>query len=141
MLINPVVGQVVHLIVKADSPPHTEYIVPIEVMTETIAGTIQLRCSKAELEKMTPFIKTEYIEEKMPYIDYGYGSSMFGPGSYYYMPYIIPDSKVLVPVEQPQIPPDELAVRRGAPVEATDGYIGKVDEFVVSPENGRITHL
>ncbi|MCC6958040.1 MAG: PRC-barrel domain-containing protein, partial [Anaerolineales bacterium] len=42
---------------------------------------------------------------------------------------------------QPQIPPDELAVRRGAPVEATDGYIGKVDEFVVSPENGRITHL
>ena len=141
VLINPVVGQVVHLIVKADSPPHTEYIVPIEMMTETIAGTIQLRCSKAELEKMAPFIKTEYIEEKMPYIDYGYGSSVFGPGSYYYMPYIIPDSKVLVPVEQPQIPPDELAVRRGAPVEATDGYIGKVDEFVVSPENGRITHL
>jgi uncharacterized protein YifN (PemK superfamily) len=26
-------------------------------------------------------------------------------------------------------------------VEATDGYVGHVDEFVVNPENGHITHL
>jgi sporulation protein YlmC with PRC-barrel domain len=32
-------------------------------------------------------------------------------------------------------------VRRGTRVEATDGYIGHVDEFVVNPENGNITHL
>ena len=40
-----------------------------------------------------------------------------------------------------QIPPGELAVRRGTRVQATDGDVGHVDEFVVNPENGHITHL
>jgi len=31
-------------------------------------------------------------------------------------------------------------VRRGTRVEATDGHVGHVDEFVVNPENGHITH-
>jgi sporulation protein YlmC with PRC-barrel domain len=44
-------------------------------------------------------------------------------------------------VEQKQIPPGELAVSRGTRVEATDGFVGKVDEFVVNPKNGHITHL
>jgi uncharacterized protein YifN (PemK superfamily) len=48
---------------------------------------------------------------------------------------------VQVPVEHLQIPAGELAVRRGTRVEATDGYVGHVDEFVVNPENGHITHL
>jgi sporulation protein YlmC with PRC-barrel domain len=39
------------------------------------------------------------------------------------------------------IPPGELAVRRGARVEATDGRIGRIDEFLVDPESGYITHL
>jgi sporulation protein YlmC with PRC-barrel domain len=43
--------------------------------------------------------------------------------------------------EYQQIQPGELAVRRGTGVEATDGYVGKVDEFVVNPENGHITHM
>ena len=44
-------------------------------------------------------------------------------------------------MEDQQIPPGELAVRRGTRVEATDGFVGKVDEFLVNPENGHITHL
>lgn len=44
-------------------------------------------------------------------------------------------------VETRQVPPGELAVQRGAQVEATDGRVGHVDEFVVNPENGNITHL
>ena len=32
-------------------------------------------------------------------------------------------------------------MRRGTRVKATDGYVGHVDEFVVNPENGHITHL
>jgi sporulation protein YlmC with PRC-barrel domain len=34
-----------------------------------------------------------------------------------------------------------LALRRGAKVRATDGRIGQVDEFLVDPETGYITHL
>jgi sporulation protein YlmC with PRC-barrel domain len=40
-----------------------------------------------------------------------------------------------------QIPPGELAVHRGTEVEAVDGYVGKVDEFLIDPLTGHITHL
>jgi sporulation protein YlmC with PRC-barrel domain len=129
------------LVVREDSSPNAEYIVPVEVVAETIADTIQLSCSKAELKRMDPFTKTTFIEEKVPDTVLGYGGGMYGMGSYFYMPYVIPDRTVQVPVEQQQIPPGELAVRRGTRVEATDGYVGHVDEFVVNPENGHITHL
>ncbi|MGD0574036.1 MAG: PRC-barrel domain-containing protein [Anaerolineales bacterium] len=141
VLINPVIDQVTHLVVKEDSAPNTEFIVPVDSVAATFADAIQLRCSKAELEKMDLFIKTTFIEEKMPNKDFRYGAGMYGMGAYYYLPYVTPERTVQVPVEHQQIPPGELAVRRGTRVEATDGYVGHVDEFVVNPENGHITHL
>jgi hypothetical protein len=141
VLINPVIEQVTHLVVREDSFPNTEYIVPVDIVSETIADTIQLSCSKAELEKMDPFIKTEYVEEKVSDKYVNYGGGLYQAGSYYYMPYVIPGMTVQVPVELRQIPPGELSVRRGTRVEATDGYVGHVDEFVVNPENCHITHL
>ena len=142
VLVNPVLDRVTHLVVKEDSSPHTEYIVPVDVVTATTADTIGLSCSKAELEKMAPFVQTEFIEEQVPemYPGYGYGAG-YGMGALYYWPYATYERTVNVPVEHLQIPPGELAVRRGTRVEATDGYVGKVDEFLVNPENGHITHL
>jgi sporulation protein YlmC with PRC-barrel domain len=143
VLFNPVIDQVTHLVVREDSSPNTEYIVPVDVVSETIADTIQLRCSKVELEKMDPFIQTRFVEKKVPYRagSDGYGSGGYGMGNSYYWPYVTPEGTVRVSVEDQQIPPGEVAVRRGTRVEATDGYIGRVDEFVVNPENGHITHL
>lgn len=141
VLVDPLVDKVTNLVVKEISSPNTEYIVPVEVISATIADTIQLRCSKAELEKMTPFVQTEYIAEKLPDIDFMYAGGVYGMGSYYYLPYVTPEITVQVPVEHRQIPLGELALKRGTRVEATDGYVGKVDEFVVSPKNGHITHL
>ena len=46
-----------------------------------------------------------------------------------------------MPLEHEHIPVGEVAIRRGTSVEATDGRIGKVDEFLVHPENDVITHL
>ena len=63
-------------------------------------------------------------------------------GAYLYWPYfVIPETTVRMPVEHQQIPPGELAVRRGTGVEATDSYVGSVDEFLVNPDNDNITHL
>ncbi|MGD0750942.1 MAG: PRC-barrel domain-containing protein [Anaerolineales bacterium] len=140
VLINPVTDQVTHLVVKEDGSD-TEYIVPVEYVTETIASTIRLRCTKTNLKKMHRFIKTTFIEEKVPYTSLGGGNEMYGRGAYYYLPYVDPEMTVQVPVEHKQIPPGELAVERGTRVEATDGYVGHVDEFVVNPKNGHITHL
>ena len=141
VLINPVIDQVTHLVVKGDSSPNTEYIVPIDFMNETIAETIHLCCSKAELEKMAPFIKTTFIEEKVPERNFGKVDGLHGMGSNYYLPYGSYGGTAQVAVEHQQIPAGELIVRRGTRVEAIDGYVGKVDEFVINPENGHITYL
>ncbi len=141
VLINPVTDEVTHLVVKEDSFPNTEYIVPVDSLSEIIAQTIQLRCSKVDLEKMDPFIKKTYIQDNAPE---GFSTpvgGMYTTGSYYYLPYVTSGRPVFEPIETQQIPLGELAVRRGTRVEATDGYVGKVDEFVVNPENCHITHL
>ena len=141
VLINPIIDDVTHVIVKEDSFPNIEYIVPVEFVTETINGTIQLRCSKVELEKMKPFIKTTFIEGKVTDKNYGYGAAMLGMGPYYYAPYVTTLVPIEIPKEELQIPVGELSMQRGTRVEATDGYVGHVDEFVVNPQSGHITHL
>ena len=141
VLLNPVIDQVTHLVVKEDSSPNTEYIVPVDFVTETTTDTIRLRCSKAELEKMDPFIKTAFIEEIVPVRNLEYGGGINRMGSFYNWPYVTPEKTVYESEDSQQIPPGELAVRRGTRGEATDGYVGKVDEFLVKPENGRITHM
>ncbi len=141
VLIDPLFDQVAHLVVKEDFSPNTEYIVPVGFISATIADTIRLNCSKAELEHMKPFVKTDFVESKIPVRNSGFAGGMYGIGSYYYMPYDMPEITLKVPVEHFQIPPGEMAVQRGTRVEARDGYVGKVDEFVVNPETGNITYL
>jgi hypothetical protein len=143
VLVNPVIDQVTHLVVKQAVSPNMEYLVPLASVVETKADMIQLRCSKADLEKMEPFIKTTYIEDSMPARNFdnaGVAKGM-GMGTNYYLPYVTFERTFQTPVEHQQIPGGELALRRGTRVEATDGYIGKVDEFVVDPKDGNITHL
>ena len=140
ILMDPVIDQVTHLVVKQAVSPNTEYIVPVYFVTETIADTIRLSCSKVELKKMDPFIKTEFVEKKV--LDYaGYHGGISGMGSYYYMPYVTSEVSVPVTVQHQQIPSGELAIHRGTRVKATNGYVGHIDEFVVNPENGHITYL
>jgi sporulation protein YlmC with PRC-barrel domain len=140
VLINPVADEVTSLVVRETSS-NTDYIVPVDVISATIADTIRLNCSMAELKKMKPFIETQYVESKVPVGHIGLAGGMYGMGNYYYLPYVTPELIVRAPVEHLRIPAGELAVRRGTRVEAKDGYVGKVDEFVINPETGHITYL
>ena len=141
VLINPIIDQVTHLVVKDDAPPSIEYIVPIDLVIDAKAELIRLNCSQLELHMMEPFIKTTFIEEKIPDRYSRYGIEGVGVGSIYYMPIVTPDITIYESEETKQIPPGELAVHRGTRVEATDGAVGRVDELVVNSENSRITHL
>jgi hypothetical protein len=143
VLMNPVIDQVTHLVVKQAASPFTEYLVPLDLISETIAGTIQLHCSQAQMKKLEPFIKTTFIEDSLPARNFeitGIARGM-GMGTNYYLPYVTFERTFQTPLEHRQIPGGELALRRGTRVQATDGFIGKIDEFVVNPKDGAITHL
>jgi sporulation protein YlmC with PRC-barrel domain len=133
VIINPATSQVTHLVVKEKGFPYMERLVPLDRIVETGPHLIRLRCTKEELAAMDPFIETEFLPGAGTYIPYG-------ADEYMLWPYVLPEGMVL-PLEHERIPPDELAVRRGAHVEATDGRIGVVEEFLVDPINGHITHL
>jgi hypothetical protein len=135
VIINPIVQQVTHYVVKEKGFPHTERLVPVNRVAKTSPHRIELRCTKDELAKMEPFVETHYIKRQHPrYKDIG--------SAWFALPYVIEEEVAMsVPVEYERIPPGELAVHRGAHVEATDGRVGRVDEFLVDPTSGHISHL
>lgn len=141
VLINPVDDHVTHFVVKEDASPNSEYIVPIGFVDQTTTDSIRLHCSIAEFKKMKPFVTTNFISEKVPDRNSMFVGGMIGMGAYYFLPYVTQEMTVQVPVEEMQIPAGELAVSRGTRVEAKDGYVGKVDEFVIDPKTSHITHL
>ena len=140
VVIDPVRKEVTHLVVKETESPHQERLVPIEAVSETAPDVILLRRSRDAFGKMDPFIQTEYLRDDTPDVDYVPFNSA-GVGPVYVWPYAVPDRTHVVAVEHKQVPLGELAVKRGAHVEATDGRVGRVDEFLVNPENEYITHL
>jgi hypothetical protein len=131
---NPVTEEVTHMVVREQHAPHRERLVPANAVGKTTSDQMELSCSAAELSKMEPFVETHFVKITVPHY--------LPINGMYALPYSIPDPQVkTLAVHSEQIPPHELAVRRGAQVHATDGHIGKVDEFLVDPANCHVTHL
>jgi sporulation protein YlmC with PRC-barrel domain len=139
IIVDPNTDQVTHVVVQAAG---MDYLVPIDVITESAPTHIQLRWSKAELEAAEPFERVETLsaEEQTMELQAMSGSyvgwSAGGMPGEYMAP--LPTS---TSVEVEQIPEHERAIHRGADVEATDGRVGQVDEFLIEPATGKITHV
>jgi uncharacterized membrane protein len=134
LIVNPVSETVTHVVVREKWMPHTEFMVPMEQVTETTADVIKLGCTIAEYRQMDSFVDTHYVEADhyMPY--YGWDTMMA-------YPYTVPPEGFELPEEHERIPPGQLAVRRGTYVQATDGLVGQVEELLVDPATGHVTHL
>jgi uncharacterized protein YrrD len=133
VILNPVTRQVTHIVVKQDNFPHLERLVPVKMVVKTSPDQIYLTCTQQELHRLEPFIETEFVNGEFPYPAYGLDEFRLWP-------YVLPEDE-MVPVEHERVPPGELAVRRGSHVRATDGDVGRVDEFLVDRETEHVTHL
>jgi sporulation protein YlmC with PRC-barrel domain len=139
VVINPISNKITHLVVKEKEFPHIERMVPIKWVTQTTSNLIQLKCTKEKFGHQETFTDTEYV--KLDPADLPSAAAAPFPGTYFYWPYSVPESERYTPVEHERVPAGELAVRRGTQVEATDGHVGRVDEFLVDPKDEHITHL
>jgi sporulation protein YlmC with PRC-barrel domain len=133
VVLNPVTRQVTHVVVKENTFPHLERLVPVGMVAETSPDQVHLTCSQQELHRLESFIETEFLPGESPYAAYELDE-------YRLWPYVLPDDE-MAPVEHERVPPGELAVRRGSRVRATDGDVGQVDEFLVDRETEQVTHL
>jgi len=131
LVLMPTNEEITHVVVRDDSFPETEYLVPIDRIAESTPESIHLNCNREELSKMPIFKQMEFIPSD---------SNDIHESSYLFWPFVTPESYGIT-IENEHIFVNELAVRRGARVEATDGRVGSVDEFLINPVNNAITHL
>jgi sporulation protein YlmC with PRC-barrel domain len=137
IIVSPHTGNVTHVVVDDQiTSPSVLRLVPFAEIEGTTHSQIRLRCTKEELAGFEPFLKTHYVEKREAAV------AEYAVNGQFHMVPRASASQVYYEEEQVErIPPGELAVRRGMHVKATDGVVGKVDELLVEPDTGHVTHL
>jgi sporulation protein YlmC with PRC-barrel domain len=139
VIVDPTDKTVTHIVVRDKTlGDEDERLIPMEHLGECTEKKVLLNIRRDEMSGMDPFVKTRY--RKIKNIDFM--ESYIGHDfDLYLLPYATPMKTDYIPVNEEQIPPGELAVYRGARVEATDGKAGMLGEFLVNPLTGHISHL
>ena len=136
IVVNPINREVTHFVVRdTTSSPPVERLVPVGQIEHTSQTLIRLRCTTQELANMQPFVETHYVPSDEP--DYSHWTG----GEAWQEPYAQPEGAAYTAVEEERVPPGELAFHRGTQVEASDGHIGEVGEFLIDPHSGHVTHI
>jgi hypothetical protein len=109
----------------------------VDQIAETTDNRIKLKCTRDDLNQMEAFEYEEYIPTELPgYLQWPDPHDVPAiPG------YSMEPVATFIPLKRQNVPPGELALRRGARVEATDGYVGQVDELRINSTNMQLTHL
>ena len=142
VVVDPVARAVTHLVVEPKHRLGGGRLVPLDLADAT-TGEIRLGCTLADFEKLDPAEETQFLPGTpgypgydpeqvlcMPYYGTGMGMGMGMGGAY-----------VPLAVTYNTVPLDEVEVRRGETVHATDGHIGKVQGLVIDPDSHRVTHV
>ena len=142
--------KVTHFVVEVSNLLEShKYLVSIERVVRTTPKSVALDCTKKELTAMPSFTEMQFFNP----ITYKYealidfSEEAIARRNSYLMwsdPSLDADPSADIfsmPIEAELIPTGEMAVRKGAWVEATDGHIGRVEEFLVDPSDRHITHL
>jgi hypothetical protein len=131
VILMPNTEEITHIVAASSTYPEIEYLVPIDHIVYSSLDLIRLNCMRGDILKMPVFNQVEFIPAGN---DVGADQYMLWP--YYYAP-----ESAFIEVEKDNIPTNEVAIRRGAGVEATDGYIGHVDGFLMASKHDHITHI
>ena len=140
VVVDPQRRVVTHVVVRLAGLIGLEVLVPVDVIVESAPQYVRLRLTKAELERMPSFEETDYLwppdadERLLGQFSLGYPVESMAIWPYEPLP------PALVTTHE-AIPPGEVALRRGALVEASDGVAGRIDELLADPVSGVITHL
>lgn len=128
-IINPLEQSVTHFSVQdKHSPVLTERLVPVNLVVSTTHDTIELNCTQAKFSELDAFNDNHYIQNEASSLEY-------------LEPFMTPLDTRYTTIGADHIPIGELAVRRGTNIEASDGYVGKVEAFIINPNNGHISHM
>jgi len=124
VIIDPATETVTHLVIEPKHRFGVGRLVPLDLV-EITAGDIRLRCTVEEFGALEPAEETELVDDVTGSLGLG------GLNTPPQVPVIIQDV----------VPLGEADVDRGEPVHALDGEIGRVQGFLVDPDDHRVTHV
>jgi sporulation protein YlmC with PRC-barrel domain len=144
VVLDPVARAITHLAVEPKHRRGTGRLVPVELVDST-DEQIRLRCTRAQFDALEEADETRLLPMTsgvwgygsgellaLPYYGLGLEGAVMGGGGLGTQP--------LVTVED-RVPLGEVEVRRGEPVHATDGEIGRVQGLVIDPRDHHVTHV
>lgn len=132
IIINPATNEITHIVIREKGLQHAERLVSVEEIVETTPDSIRLDLTQDQLARQESFVERSYALRK---------SHRYNDIPFPEWPYAVAEEAWTTPVKHLRIPPGEVAVRRGAHVEASDGTVGQVREFLVDPISRQITHM
>jgi len=136
VVVDPVARAVTHLVIEPKHRYDPGRLVPLDLI-DAATGQVRLRCTLADFEKLDPAEETRFLTGTPGYPGYD-------PEQILSMPYYglgMGGADVPVAVTYDTVPLDEVEVRRGEHVHATDGHIGKVQGLVIDPDSHHVTHV
>ncbi len=145
VVVDPIARAATHIVVEPEHRWGLGRLIPLDQVMSTPegGGDVQLRCTLEEFERFESAEETEFITAEGPAFGYQgtvltlpyYGLGLGRPG--------LDDfgGNAPQPIVYDKLPVGEVAVRRGQPVDATDGHIGKVQGLVIDRADGHVTHV
>jgi sporulation protein YlmC with PRC-barrel domain len=149
VIIDPIQRTLTHIVVEPhkDAPGH---LVPLDLVESSTPDQIALACTIDEFDQLDPSQDTDYFP-----VDGYYGSHYGGYARGYGYPYM---GASFWPyygfgglgygsgwgrdtVSYEAIPAGEVTIRRGDPVHATDGDVGRIAGLVIGTPTGDVTHV
>jgi sporulation protein YlmC with PRC-barrel domain len=150
VVVDPVARAVTHLVVEPRHWDGLGRLVPLALVDPGPDG-IRLGCTLAEFGQLDAAEETEFLPGSFGYGAYGPEQALFWP---YYglgvggglgagMSGGLGPGLESVPqaITYDKVPLNEVEVRRGEPVHATDGEIGRVQGLVIDASDHHVTHV
>jgi sporulation protein YlmC with PRC-barrel domain len=154
VVIDPVARALTHLVVEPKHGSAKGHLVPVGLVVSASEG-ITLTCTTSEFDKLDEAEETEFIpggdrqfgygqHQMLSWPYYGMGGGLVAAGGLGGAAFASttgnrrPRGYV---VTNDVVPGGEVLVRRGEPVHATDGTIGKVKGLVIHPGDHCVTHV
>jgi sporulation protein YlmC with PRC-barrel domain len=143
LIVDPETQAVTYLVIGPEHRSERRRLVPIGLVDAT-AGEIKIRRTKAEFDKLDPAEETDLLPDDSGY-DQVYNPALGTLGGTARFPTLAlaslrPKDGVTVATHD-AVPMGEVDVRRGEPVYATDGEIGKIRGLVIEPGSRHVTHV
>jgi sporulation protein YlmC with PRC-barrel domain len=140
VVVDPARRELTHLVIEPAHRQGLGRLVPLDLVQDS-APEVHLGCTTAEFENLPLAEETDFLPGGSGYADYAAHESYYWP--YYGLgagvaPELANASGI---VTHDSLPVGEVGVRRGEPVHAADGEIGRVEGLVMEPAQHHVTHV